>query len=177
LDILPTAEVWDRADARFASTFWPWSLLAQPEPLPEKLILAEPEAVVDNALGGWGSPIAAFEPEARAAYIDALRDPSIVHAICEEYRAAATLDREHDEADRKRSRRIDCPLLALWSAGSALDEWYVADGGPLEIWKNWASDVQGQPVNAGHFFPEELPELTAELLGKFFANDWNQAAR
>jgi haloacetate dehalogenase len=171
LDILPTAEVWRRADARFARAFWPWSLLAQPEPLPETLISAAPEAIVDSALGGWGSPIATFEPAVRAAYIDALRDPSRVHAICEEYRAAATLDRAHDEEDQRLSRRIACPVLALWSAGSSLDTWYAADGGPLAIWRGWAHDVQGQPVGGGHFFPEETPALTAELLDRFFSGD------
>src|SRR3989449_4711198 len=111
LDVLPTATVWDRADARFALAYWPWSLLAQPEPLPERLLAAGPEALVDNAPQGWGSPSAAFSPEVRAAYVQALRDPAHVHAICEEYRAAATLDREHDKADRIAWRRIACPLL------------------------------------------------------------------
>ena len=115
LDILPTGTVWERADARFALAYWPWSLLAQPAPLPERLIAAVPEAVVDEALAGWGSPVAVFSPEVRAAYVEALRDPVHVHAICEEYRAAATLDRVHDDADRTSGRRIACPLLALWS--------------------------------------------------------------
>lgn len=106
LDILPTATVWDRADARFALAYWPWSLLAQPEPLPERILAAAPEAIVDNALGGWGSPSAVFPPEVRAAYAEALRDPAHAHAICEEYRAAATLDREHDMADSVKGRRI-----------------------------------------------------------------------
>src|SRR5437773_5493771 len=96
LDILPTATVWDRADACFALAYWPWSLLAQPEPFPERLISAAPQAIIDNALDGWGSPSSAFPPEIRAAYVEALRDPVHIHAICEEYRAAASLDREHD---------------------------------------------------------------------------------
>src|SRR5205814_1307926 len=100
LDVLPTQTVWERADARFALAFWPWSLLAQPQPLPERILTAAAEAIVDDALGGWGSPAAAFSAEARAAYVRALRDPAHAHAICEEYRAAATVDREHDQADR-----------------------------------------------------------------------------
>src|SRR4051812_6686386 len=100
LDVLPVAEVWDRTDARLAMAFWPWSLLAQDPPLPERLISAAPDAVIDNALSGWGSFGAAFEASVRDAYIEALRDPSRVHAICEEYRAAATLDRRHDDEDR-----------------------------------------------------------------------------
>jgi haloacetate dehalogenase len=164
LDILPTVEVWERADAKFACAFWPWSLLAQPAPLPERLVQAAPDAVVDDALGGWGSAATAFRPGIRAAYIEALRDPAHVHAICEDYRAAATRDREDDEADRRAGRRIRCPVLALWSGRGPLDSWYTAAGGPLTIWRAWADDVEGGPVDAGHFFPEEIPQETADAL-------------
>lgn len=171
LDILPTATVWDRADARFAFAYWPWSLLAQPEPLPERLLSAAPEAIVDNALGDWGSPPAVFPRGIRAAYVQALRDPGHVHAICEEYRAAATLDRQHDQTDRTAGRRIACRLLAIWSAGGALDTWYVEAGGPLALWRTWSDRVQGHSVEAGHFFPEEAPERTADALNGFFSSD------
>jgi haloacetate dehalogenase len=176
LDILPTAMVWDRADARFALAFWPWSLLAQPEPLPERLLAAAPEAIIDDALGGWGSPAAVFPPEVRAAYVQALRDPAHVHAICEEYRAAATLDRAHDEADRVAGRRIVCPLLVLWSAHGALETWYAEAGGPRALWQAWSDHVQGHPLQAGHFFPEEAPEHTAAALDRFFAPDARRSA-
>jgi haloacetate dehalogenase len=169
LDVLPTVEVWERADARFALAYWPWSFLAQPAPLPERLVAAAPEAVVDDALDGWGSPKAAFGPEVRAAYIEPLRDPARVHAICEEYRAAATLDREHDDADRRRGRRIACPLLALWSGRGPLNAWYTDAGRPLGVWRVWADNVQGGPLDAGHFFPEEIPHATANALMRFFA--------
>ena len=169
LDILPTATVWQRAEARFALAYWPWSLLAQPEPFPERLIEAAPEAVIDDALGAWGSPASIFGPEARAAYVEALRDPAHVHAICEEYRAAATLDRWHDEADHKSGRRIACPLLALWSGLGALNSWYGDAGGPLALWREWGDDVRGCPLTAGHFFPEEMPNETADTLHCFFA--------
>jgi haloacetate dehalogenase len=168
LDILPTGTVWERADARFALAYWPWSLLAQPEPLPERLIEAVPEAVVDDALAGWGSPSTVFGPEVRAAYVEALREPVRVHAICEEYRAAATLDRLHDDADRKSGRRIACPLLILWSGLGALSSWYAEAGGPLALWRAWGDDVQGRALNAGHFFPEEIPNETADALDRFF---------
>lgn len=169
LDVVPTAEVWEQADARFALAFWPWTLLAQPEPLPERLVAAAPEAIVDAALGGWGTPPAAFGEEVRAAYVAALRDPAHVHAISEEYRAAATLDREHDEADRRMGRRITCPVLVLWSAHGPLNAWYANAGGPLALWRAWADDVQGHPLDAGHFFPEENPDETADALARFFA--------
>jgi haloacetate dehalogenase len=168
LDVLPIGTVWDLADARFALAYWPWSLLAQPEPLPERVLAAVPDAVVDDALGGWGSPAAAFPPEVRAAHVEALRDPGHAHAICEKYRAAATIDREHDEADRADGRRIACPILTLWSAASALDTWYVEEGGPLALWRAWGDDVRGHALDAGHFFPEEAPEQTADALSRFF---------
>jgi haloacetate dehalogenase len=166
---LPTADTWERADKTLATAFWPWSLLAQPEPLPERLISAAPDAVVDDALGGWGSPANAFGAEVRAAYIDALRDRARVHAICEEYRAAATLDHEHDLADRRAGRRIACPVLVLWSGRGPLGSWYAEVGAPLALWRAWANDVRGGALDAGHFFPEEIPERTADELSGFFA--------
>lgn len=168
LDVLPTETVWDRADARFALAYWPWSLLAQPEPFPERIIESSAEAIVENALGSWGSPAAVFPPELRAAYIQALTDPAHAHAICEEYRAAATLDREHDQTDRAQRRRITCPLLVLWGSPGALDSWYAEAGGPIALWQEWGDDVQGCAIEAGHFFPEQAPEQTAEALNLFF---------
>jgi haloacetate dehalogenase len=168
LDVLPTATVWDRADARLMLAYWPWSLLAQPEPFPERILAAAPEAIVDNALGGWGTPSQVFPAEVRAAYVEALRDPAHIHAICEEYRAAATLDRQHDETDRTEGRRIESPLLALWSADGALATWYIDAGGPLAVWTAWAENVEGHAIEAGHFFPEEAFEQTSETLSRFF---------
>ena len=167
LDIIPTADVWARADARLMLAFWPFSLLAQDEPLPERLILGAPDAVVDAALSGWGSPPDVFPPEIRKAYIEALSDPAHVHAICEDYRAAAGVDPEHDEADQQAGRRIDCPLLSLWSAEGPLGTWYDEVGGPIGIWSRWASHVTGEPVRGGHFFPEEYPPETVERLRTF----------
>jgi haloacetate dehalogenase len=168
LDIVPTETVWERADARFALGFWPWSLLAQPEPLPERILTAAAEAIIENALGTWGTPASVFGAETRAAYIQALQDSTHAHGICEEYRAAATIDREHDRADRVRGRRIACPLLALWSAHGALNSWYADDSGPITLWKVWSDDVEGHPLDAGHFFPEEAPVPTADALNRFF---------
>ena len=169
LDVLPTGTVWDRADANFALAYWPWSLLAQPEPLPERILAAAADAIVDNALGAWGTPSTVFPAEVRAAYVGALRDPAHIHAICEEYRAAASLDRQHDEADRTGGRRIACPLLAIWSAPGALGSWYDEAGGPLALWREWSDGVQGYSLNAGHFFPEEAFQQTYEALQLFFA--------
>lgn len=170
LDIIPTHEAWERADARLALAFWPWALLAQPEPLPERLIAAAPEAVIDDALAQWGSSPEIFPHEVRQPYVATLRDPPRVHAICEEYRAAATIDREHDAEDRRLGRKIRCPVLALWSRDSALDSWYADAGGPLAIWRDWAVSVQGRAVPGGHFFPEVHPTETAAALADFFVS-------
>jgi haloacetate dehalogenase len=167
LDAIPTGEAFARTDARMALAFWPWSLLAQPAPLPERLIGADPEAVVDHALSAWGSHPASFPAEVRSAYVAQLRDPAKVHAICEEYRAAATLDVAADDADRRAGRRITCPTLVLWSEGSGLDTWYTDDGGPLGTWRRWADDVDGRALGGGHFFPEENPDGTVAELGAF----------
>jgi haloacetate dehalogenase len=169
LDIVPTGDAFQRADFRFALAFWPWSLLVQPEPLPERLISADPEVVVDNALATWGSDRGSFPSEVRAAYVEALRDPATVHAICEEYRAAATIDFAQDIKDRDSGRRISCPVLVLWSEGGALDSWYREAGGPLSMWRGWAADVTGRPISGGHFFPEQNPAETLAELSSFFA--------
>jgi haloacetate dehalogenase len=150
--------------------FWPWSLLAQPAPLPERLISGDPAAVVVDALSNWGSEPSAFPSDVRDAYVAALRDPRAVHAICEEYRAAATLDRTADARDRVAGRRIECPVLALWSADGPLDRWYALAGGPLGIWSRWANDLRGRPISGGHFFPEQNPAETVTELRSFFLN-------
>lgn len=168
LDVIPTAEAFRRADARFAIAFWPWSLLAQPPPLPERFLCADPAAVIEDALANWGSDPNSFPSAVRTAYLEALRDPQTVHAICEEFRAAATIDIANDEEDRRAGRRIRCPVLALWSADSALDQWYGESGGPLGIWRAWAIEVTGRAIAGGHFFPEQNPGETIAELRSFF---------
>jgi haloacetate dehalogenase len=172
LDIVPIDTAWQRADDRFALGFWPWSLLAQPEPLPERLIGAAAEAVLDVALSpAWGTPAETFDDATRAEYLAQLQDPDHLHAICEEYRAAAGIDREHDTADRLAGHRIACPTLVLWSEAGPVGTWYDDDGGPLSLWRELASDVSGRPVDGGHFFPEQHPRDTAAALSNFFAID------
>ena len=163
-DVIPISEAWAYADAKFAKTYWPWSLLSQKAPLPENYLLGAPGAVFDNPFG-QGS----FSPEVRAEYTETYRNLVRVHAICEEYRAAATLDIEHDEKDQRDSLRIKSPMLHLWAAGGPLDTFYVGLGGPLGIWRHWADNVQGQAIKGGHFFPEENPNETTELLSKFLS--------
>jgi haloacetate dehalogenase len=161
LDVVPTAEAFARADRDFSLGYWVWSFLAAPAPIPENLIAAAPDVLVDHMLDAWSDVPGAFPESVRAAYHAAFRDPATVHAICEEYRAAATLDIADDEADRGR-RRITCPTSVLWSATGPVGQWYD----PLEIWKVWATDVRGGPIEAGHFLPEEAPEETTRHLLK-----------
>jgi haloacetate dehalogenase len=164
LDVIPILEAWNRSNARFAKTYWPWILLSQKEPLPEKYLLGAPEAVFHNPFG-QGS----FGTEILDEYVATFRDPARVHGICEEYRAAATIDVEHDRADKEASKKIECPMLHLWAEGGPLDTFYASDGGPLGIWRQWAPHTQGQAMKGGHFFPEENPEGTAALVKQFLA--------
>ena len=163
-DVIPILEGWARSDARFAQTYWPWILLAQKDPLPESYLLGAPKAVFDNPFG-HGS----FAPDILEEYVSNYRDPVRVHGICEEYRAAATIDVEHDRADKEASRRIECPMLHLWAESGPLDTFYAKDGGPLGIWRQWAPRVYGQAMKGGHFFPEENPDDTAVLVKQFLS--------
>ena len=161
-DVIPIYEAWKRTDARFAQTYWPWILLSQKAPLPESYLAGAPEAVFHNPFG-QGS----FRPETLEEYVSTYRDPARVHGICEEYRAAATIDSEHDRADKEAGKRIECPMLHLWAEGGPLDTFYATDGGPLGIWREWAPHAHGQAMKGGHFFPEENPDETAILIGQF----------
>lgn len=170
LDILPTAEAWDRADKKFALDFWPWSLLAQAPPLPEKILERCAKEIVDAALDEWGTPGEIFTPAIREAYYESFNDPQRIHAICEEYRAAATVDHEHDLADLEKQQRIECPLLVLWS--KYLDLTHGANN-ILSMWGRWARNVQGENISGGHFFPEEKPSKTATLLRNFLQKHYS----
>ena len=135
----------------------------------------EKEMIGGTPLGRIGRPddiarVAVSLTSDDSAWVtETYRDPVRVHAICEEYRAAASLDIEHDKTDQAVSRRITCPMLHLWSAGGPLDTFYEQDGGPLGIWRKWADHVQGEAVKGGHFFPEENPAETTEILTRFLS--------
>jgi len=106
LDVLPIDIAWNLADARMMLGYWPWALLAQPAPLPEQMIVATAVEIINNACDSWGSAPTTFSAETRKIYTKALQKPEHIHAICEEYRAAATIDRQHDETDRQRGHKI-----------------------------------------------------------------------
>lgn len=166
LDIVPTGEALRRTDKEMASGFWVWFFLAQPASLPERVIGNDPQCFLDHMLDTWSTVPGSFPPAIRRAYLRNFSDPESRHAICEEYRAALTLDYQHDEADCG-SRRITCPVLALWSSEGAVQHWYDA----LAVWREWADDVRGKSLDCGHFLPEEAPEETYSELRVFFADE------
>lgn len=165
LDVVPTGEVWSRADAQLALLYWHWGFLAQPAPLPERMISADPGAFFDLHVRrlGLGQAAGRYPPEVMAAYRRQLDDPEVVEAICEDYRAGADVDREHDDADRQQQRRIACPLLALWSSRGALPRLY---GDVLDVWRPWATDVRGAGVEGSHFLAEDQPDVVAGHLAE-----------
>ncbi len=166
-DVVPTGEVWARADAQLALLYWHWAFLAQPAPLPERLIGADPAAFFDHHVRvlGVGKAAGRYPPELMTVYRDMLDDPSVVEAICEDYRAGATVDRTHDDADLG-IRRIRCPLLVLWSARGALPRLYPD---VLDVWRPWTDTVTGRGVDASHFLVEDQPEQVAEELHRLLS--------
>jgi haloacetate dehalogenase len=162
LDIVPTGEAFRRADMAFGLGFWHWFFLAQPYDLPERLIGADPDYFFLRARHPASEPF--FAPEAQEDYVRCFRNPETIHAICEDYRAAATADFVDDEADRGK-RRIACPVLALWSRRGDLEAWYDV----LAIWRGWADDVRGRALDCGHYLAEEAPDETYSELRAFFA--------
>jgi len=159
LNVVPTAEQFDRLDADSALEYWPFLLLAQPEPFAEQLIGAAAEQVVRHILGTWAATPDAIPPE---RYVRAF-SPETIAAWCAEYRAAFHIDRRHDAEDRAAGRTIGCPLLVHWGAGEDAME------GPLAIWRRWATDVRGGPLPGGHFVPEEASEELAASLRDFLS--------
>jgi len=158
LDIVPTAEMWRKADKEFGLTDWHWFFLAQPYPFPERIIRQSPENFYFPNRGK-------FDPEALEDYLRAVRNPATVHAMCEDYRAGATFDHALDEADRGH-RYICCLLLVLWAGKDELGRWFDVP----EVWRGWADDVQGQAVDSGHFLAEEAPDETYGALQAFLTN-------
>lgn len=163
LDISPTAIMYGRTDKDFATAYYHWFFLIQPYDLPERLIGADPVYYLRKKVGGWGSAgLSIFDPRALAGYERCFRDPATIHATCEDYRAAATIDLEHDAADE--GRKIDCPLLVLWGEKGVVHRFFD----PIADWKSVASDVRGKVLPSGHYLAEEAPDETfRELLGFF----------
>jgi haloacetate dehalogenase len=159
LDIAPTLTMYEGTDRVLATAYYHWFFLIQPYDLPERLIGGDPDYYLEKKIGAWSKTEGCFTPEAVAEYQRCFRDPATIHATCEDYRAAAGIDLEHDRADLE--RRIACPLLVLWGAKGVIERCYDV----LAVWRERAETVSGKALPCGHFLPEEAPEETlAELL-------------
>jgi haloacetate dehalogenase len=171
LDIVPTAVMWSGMDAAFAMRVYHWLFLAQPKPLPETLIGAAPVAYLDHTLASWTAKrdLSAFSTGALAHYRATFAVPERIAACCDDYRAGWGIDRALDEADRAAGRRIECPLLALWGKAGLPADAVGPESSPLTVWREWSSDVEGGPIDAGHFLVEENPSATLAALQEFFA--------
>ncbi|GIX10120.1 alpha/beta fold hydrolase [Elioraea sp.] len=163
LDIIPTLEHFERAGVDFAMGYHHWFFLAQPAPYPETLIAADPRFWLLSHSGRHGVPPDFFAPEAFEDYLAALRAPGTIAAICEDYRAAAGIDLEHDRTSRAAGQRITCPLLVLWGAQGRVGAWYDVP----EIWRLYATDLRGAAIPSGHYLAEEAPAETLAALLAF----------
>ena len=164
LDIAPTRTVFETVDQTVATVYYHWFFLIQPNGLPEKLIGYDPDDYLQRKLTAWGADDQAFTEAAMAEYKRCFRDPAAIHASCEDYRAAATIDLEHDRADEH--ARIACPVLVLWGTKGLVGRRYDV----LEVWREKADGVQGQGIDCGHFLPEERPEETLAALQAFLGH-------
>lgn len=162
LDIAPTRKVFETVNKQVATGYYHWFFLIQPFDLPERLIGSDPEYYLKRKIGQWSAGTSGFTPEALAEYVRCFSDPAAIHASCEDYRAAATIDLEHDEADI--GTKVTCPLLALWGAKGFVERNYDV----LAVWRERAADVRGRALPCGHFLPEEAPDETYRELRAFF---------
>lgn len=166
LDIAPTLDMYEATDMAFARAYYHWFHLIQPAPLPEKMIAGCALDYLHAKLGGWGSGgLAHVEPEALAEYERCFCRPEAIHTACEDYRAAASIDLEHDRATRAAGRRVACDLLVLWGARGVVQRLFD----PLALWREQCdARVSGRALDCGHFLPEERPDETAQALAGFF---------
>jgi haloacetate dehalogenase len=164
LDIAPTLAMYEKTDRAFATAYFHWFFLIQPAPFPEALLSANPDVYVERVMGSRHAGLGVFAPQALAAYKAAFADPATIHAICEDYRAAATVDLEHDREDLERGHKLACPLRILWGQHGVIEQCFE----PLEEWRRVARDVSGRPLPCGHYIPEEAPDALYEEIVAFF---------
>ncbi|HEX8544422.1 MAG TPA: alpha/beta fold hydrolase [Pseudomonas sp.] len=159
LDIAPTLSMYAQTNEAFARAYWHWFFLIRPAPLPESLIEADPELYLRSVMGSRSAGLAPFTDEAFAEYLRCLQLPGAARGICEDYRAAATIDLEHDRADIALNNHLNLPLLVIWGAEGTVGRCFD----PRKEWQQVATDVSGKALPAGHYIAEEAPEL---LLGE-----------
>jgi haloacetate dehalogenase len=163
LDIAPTLAMYEQTSMGFAQAYYHWFFLIQPAPFPETLIGADPEFFLMKSIGGRSAGLAPFTPEALAEYRRCIKLPGTIRGICEDYRASATIDLEHDRADIAAGRKLSMPLLALWGAHGVIEKYFK----PLDEWRKVAADVRGHALPSGHYIPEQVPELLLNELSIF----------
>ena len=168
IDIVPTLDMYNASDMRFASAYYHWFFLIQPAPHPERMIGADPAAYARWKLGGWGSLGHKFyEREALDEYLRCFSRPEAIHGACEDYRASATIDLEHDRTSRLDGHRVASDLLVLWGTRGVIHALFD----PLALWRAQCSaQVSGLAMPAGHFLAEELHQETAHQLLTFFCS-------
>jgi haloacetate dehalogenase len=154
LDIAPTLAMYEQTGESFARAYWHWFFLIQPAPLPERLIEADPGAYLHDVMGRRSAGLAPFDARALSEYQRCIALPGAAHGMCEDYRAAAGIDLEHDRADRAAGLRLAMPLQVLWGADGVIQRCFD----PLAEWRRVADDVRGQALPCGHYVPEEAPE-------------------
>ncbi|HEV7913472.1 MAG TPA: alpha/beta hydrolase [Albitalea sp.] len=166
IDIAPTLDMYDATDMRFASYYYHWFHLIQPAPLPEKMIGGDPVFYLHRKLGGWGANGMGFiEREALAEYERCFCSAEAIHGACEDYRAAAGIDLEHDRASRQQGQKVACDLQVLWGTRGIVELLFD----PLSLWRaQCAGTVTGRSLPTGHFVPEEAPDDTAAAIAAFF---------
>ena len=165
LDIAPTLAMYSQTDETFARAYWHWFFLIRPAPLPETLLEADPELVLCSAVATHADYVHPFSDAAYAEYLRCMKLPGTIHAFCEDYRASAGIDLQHDREDRAAGRRIEAPLLVLWGAKGVIERCFD----PLKEWREVATDVQGKALPAGHYIPEEVPDLLLKEALEFLA--------
>ena len=162
MDIMPTRYMFNMTDQSFATGYYHWFFLIQPDGLPEKMIGADPAYYLKEKLKRWAAPGMIFSDEAVREYTRCFSDPESIHASCEDYRAAASIDLEHDAEDGH--KKIAVPLLVLWGSKGFVNRTYNV----LDTWSDYASNVSGKALECGHFLPEESPEALSNELLVFF---------
>jgi len=165
LDIAPTLAMYEQTTEAFAKAYWHWFFLIQPAPLPERLIDTDPAAYIRDVMGRRHAGLAAFAPEALQEYLRCIAIPGTATAICEDYRASAGIDLEHDRADRARGHHVTAPLRVLWGAEGAVGRCFPV----LDLWREAATEVSGKALDCGHYIAEEQPAQLLEEMGEFFA--------
>ncbi len=166
LDISPTRTMFAETNQAFATAYYHWFFLIQSFDLPERMIGADPTFYLHRKIGAWSGGLKLFDPRALAEYERCFVDPATIHATCEDYRAAASIDLAHDDADVAAARKVRCPLLALWGDKGVVNRMFS----PLSDWRAVADDVRGRALPSGHFLAEEAPEGTLQELQTFFAS-------